>query len=170
MIRRLPLLLTLVALLPAAAWAQNRTGRFEVYGGIYVPDDVANKPTYGLRGGAKLTDLLGIEGSLGRIGFHEGSYKFDVTLADISLKAYLASGDRADFFLFAGPGWAYVQAKSSGNTLGRVDTFTAHAGAGVDLHISDRLYVRPDLRGRWFQKNHSNKLDWEGTLALGFNF
>ena len=169
-LRILSLLTLFAVLLPAAAMAQPGNGRFEIYGGIYRPEGLDDELTYGLRAGYKLSDHFGIDGTAGTFTVKEDPVEVDVILVDLSLKAYLSSGDKAQFFLFAGPGWAFLDASAFGIDVLSEDSLTAHAGVGLDLWLSDRLYLRPDVRGRWFEQADSNDLDWEASLALGFSF
>jgi opacity protein-like surface antigen len=165
--------LLLLFLLPAAVRAQDKW-RIEAYGGIYHLHDFENEVTYGARVGIKTSDHFGLEGSVGTFStsfsFGPVKIKDDATLVDLSLKAYLNPGGKAQLFLFGGPGWAFSNVNALGTSLAHSDSFSAHIGAGLDVKLTDHLYVRPDIRGRWLQKNNTNSLDVETTVAFGFSF
>ncbi len=165
--------LLLLLLVPAAAHAQDNRW-IEAYGGTYHPQLLDNQFTYGVRAGVKTSDHFGLEGSVGKLStsFQFGPVKIkdDTTLVDLSLKAYLNPDGKARFFLFGGPGWAFSNVNALGTSLARSDSFSAHIGAGLDVKLTDHFYIRPDVRGRWFQKSDTNGLDVQATIALGFSF
>lgn len=150
-----------IGLLPTfAVPAEAGGGSFELYGGLFDPDDL-ELTTYGLRGGYRATDLLGVELTAGLV---EGEAAADLELADLSLKIYPGGATgKAQFFLFAGPGYARID-----SPFGEPDSFTVNAGVGVDLYLGEVAYLRPDVRSRWFESGDDTEI--EVTLALGFAF
>lgn len=170
-------LLTL-ALAAAPAQAQAGTGSFELYAGYYFPDsDVLDDDvTYGVRGGYRLSDSFGIQGSVGRYEDSENilglaNVNLELTLVDASAVWYFNPGSSSEFFVFGGPGWAFadVNADFLGIPLDSVsdDTFTLHAGLGLNIGLTDRIYLRPDVRARWFDDSN-DEVDLEASLAVGF--
>lgn len=151
-------LLALVPAAPAAAQGGSGSGSFELYGGIFDPD-TSESTTYGLRGGYRMSDRFAVELTAGRVDELEG---FD--LAELSLKTYLGSATgNAQLFLFAGPGWANLDFG-----FFEIDTLTANVGVGADLYLGRNVYLRPDVRWRWFEDFDDSEV--EATLALGFSF
>ena len=155
------LVLSLAALFfgsASPASAQAGSGALEIYFGQFALDEDYDDSTYGLRGSYRPTDRIGIEASLG----HTDLDFDDITFLDLSTKVYLGSGKgKAQVFLFAGPGWAK-------RDFGNGDVFTANAGLGLDLHLGERVFLRPDLRYRWFDED--DVIDLELSLSLGFSF
>lgn len=162
-----------LALVLAAGTASAQAGdvSFELYGGVYSPSGgLDDELTYGLRGGYRATNAFGLEASVGRFDISQPPVELDVILVDLSFKGYLNSGSKAEVFLFGGPGWAFIDANAFGNTVFSDDSLTLHAGIGVDISLGQHVYLRPDVRGRWFEKSASNDVDVEASLALGFTF
>lgn len=164
--------LALLLLPPAAAWAapsdHAETGHFELFAGRYAPEEssINEETVYGLRSGYRLSDRLGLEGSLGYVGFSESIFDGDFFIVDASLKLYLNPGGKAEWYLIGGPGWAFIDVDASGAGLIEEDSFTLHAGLGVDIDLSERVYLRPEVRARWYELVDGT--DLEATLALGF--
>lgn len=151
---------SLVFLPALAVPAAAQSGSLEIYGGVFDPDDT-ELTTYGLRGGYRANDRLGVEATVGIIDLEEVG---DIDLIDLSVKAYLGNPTgKAQFFAFAGPGWARLD-----SPFFEGDSFTANVGVGADLHLGEVAYLRPDVRWRWFEDGDES--DFEVTLALGFTF
>lgn len=152
-----------VFVLPAPAAAQAGTGAFELYAGYYFPSGnaVDDDLTYGIRGTYRWTDAVASELSVGRFDQSVSGNDFTLTLVDLSTAWTLNPGSKAEFALFAGPGWAFVDATGVSN-----DSFTLHVGADLQIALSDRVYLRPDVRARWFEVG-DNDLDYEASIGLG---
>lgn len=161
-------LLMLIAGGPAEAQAGE--GNFELYLGYYFPDDtdVGEDLTYGVRAGYRFADAFGLQGTLGRFETDVFSINVELILADLSFMWFTNPGSHAEFFVYGGPGWAFVKADAFGLQVSE-DSLTAHVGLGVMIPIGDKLYLRPDARARWFEQG-DNETDLEATLALGFRF
>jgi outer membrane protein with beta-barrel domain len=152
--------------------AHAASGSLEFYGGIYEPsgDALDSENTYGLRGAVGLSDRFALEASAGYFKSEVDTVDINLTLLDLSLKTYLNPAGKAKFFLFAGPGWAFVSVNLNGHHLDFLDddSFTAHAGVGAEIPLGEHVYLRPEGRGRWFE-NGNDDLDYEVTLAVGFH-
>jgi len=169
--------LATLLLIPACAAAQAGTGSLELYAGEYFPDQALdNSLTYGVRGAYHWTDSLASEVTVGRLSpsldFAPGAgIDVHITLVDLSTAWTFNPGHRAEVSLFAGPGWSFFDANAHvGNVTvdsASGDSFTLHAGVGLRIHLSDRVYLRPDVRARWFEKA-DNSVDYEASLGLGF--
>jgi hypothetical protein len=157
------------------AFGQAPTGgTFELVAGWYMPetDALGDDVTYGLRGGYRLTQAFGVEGSVTAFqpDLENTSIGIDFYFVDASFKWYPgAGGGKHELVLFGGPGWASVNV-DLGGFFGSVsdDSVTAHVGLAGELSLSNSIYLRPDLRARWIEK--SEDIDVETTLALGFRF
>lgn len=164
-----PMLIAVALVTPRSALAQDHTGgTFEIVVGGYFPQDDAldNEPIYGLRGGYRYSSKWAFEGSAVRYSTQPvPAIDLDLTLVDASVKWYPTGGA---FLVFAGPGWAFAEAKLAGFLSVTDDSFTAHLGLGAEIPLSRRLYLRTDGRARWFET--SRDIDLEGSLALGFRF
>jgi outer membrane protein with beta-barrel domain len=171
MLRRfIPFLVVLAVSIPAGARAQSGASHFEIFGGEYRPQHLDDQLTYGIRASRQISGPISIELSVGRLEFQEHPGEVDSTLVDLSLKAYLTPAGKARYFLVAGPGRAFVHASVIQPDVLSEDTFTTHVGAGVDLWLSDRLYLRPDVLGRWYKTSEGSNVDWQITFALGLAF
>ncbi len=150
---------------PAAA-----EGSFEVYLGYYFPDEegVDEDLTYGIRLGHRLSDRFGLEGTLGRYETEVFFVDVEAIFADLSLVFFTNPGSTAEFLIFGGPGWAFLEAEA-GSMEATEDSLTAHLGVGLKIALGERTYLRPDVRGRWFEEGEDD-LDLEVSLALGFRF
>lgn len=168
-----------VLVLPSPASAQAGTGAFELYAGYYFPDNdvLDNDLTYGIRGTYHWTDAVASELSVGR---YEQSFDFlgvagidyELILVDLSTAWTFNPGSKAEFAIFAGPGWAFADASAHafGVSVASVsdDSFTAHVGADLQIALSDRVYLRPDVRARWFEQG--GDIDYEASIGLGIRF
>ncbi len=165
---------------PAAAVESN----FEIYAGGFFPDDHSDQDelTYGVRGGFRFSDRWGLQGSLGRVelwdsGGHFWDVDLNATFLDVSAMLFVNPRSKAELFFYGGPGMAFFDVGIGGVTPGFVvwdDDVTLHAGAGMNLRLSDRMYLRPDVRVRWlgaFDDGFDDGgTDFEATLALGWKF
>ena len=50
------------------------------------------------------------------------------------------------------------------------DDLTGHLGLGVNIRLSERMYLRPDLRIRWLGSLEDSNADAETSLGLGWRF
>jgi hypothetical protein len=131
---------------------ESGAGHAEAFLGLYDGDF----PLYGLRGGGVLAvnwldQKWGAQASLARhtrdrivAGVRSD---LDLIFVDFSLQWYFHSGDKVEWFAFAGPGWARVQVEVPGASTSDGE-FTVHIGAGGKIDFADRWYFRPDARVR----------------------
>lgn len=161
------LVLTMMAL-PAAAAAQDEPHglSFELFGGPAAIDSSStglslHTESVGARGGFSLTRAWTLEAALSRANGDPVSWN-----GEVSAKAYLFQAERVRLFVLAGPG-----IRREDLSGGSADTTTVHAGIGVEVDLSPRFYLRPEVRSRWpvshfDERNRST----DYTLGLGWRF
>ena len=113
--------------------------------------------TSGLRGSFHVTDRFVLEGTLNR--FHEIDFYF----ADLSAKYYLRNHGRAAVYMLAGPGIVF------GSDLVETEA-TLHAALGLEVPVSEHIYLRPELRGRWALEDLDGGGIADASLAVGWRF
>ena len=150
---------------PAAA-----EGSFEVYAGLYYPDDgiLDEDLTYGIRLGHRFSDHLGLEATLGRYETEVSFVDVEAIFVDLSLVYCTNPGASAELLIFGGPGWAFLEA-DAGFMQATDDSLTAHLGTGLKIALGATTYLRPDVRGRWYEEG-GDEIDFEVSLGLGFRF
>lgn len=186
-----PVLLLALSAFPASA------GTFELYGGYFSPhDDLFDEGlTYGLRGSWPVRETWSAEVSVGRwsdshretfggiqfpglprLGGITVDFDLALTMVDLSLGKQIGeSGWRA----FGGAGWGFAEAdaKVTGiglpgqldlTSTGREDSLSLHLGLAGRFPLGEKLYLRPDVRARWFTEGSSGA-DLEATVALGWS-
>lgn len=146
-------------------------GSFELYLGSYFPEgeEVDEDLTYGIRAGSRFSDRFGLQGTLGRYETEIDFIDLETTFADLSLVWFTNPGHRAEFSIYGGPGWAFLKAEADSLEASDGDSLTAHFGAGLNIPLSDRFFLRPEVRARWFEEG-GNEIDVEATLACGIKF
>ena len=188
------LLLTLAPIAVPKAEAAAGQANFEIFVGEYFSDSpIDEEPVIGVRGGYRFSDRFALQGSLSRVelvhpvisalGFDDNAIFFDV-----SAMWYVNPGRKAEVVLYGGPGvvgYEYgAQFDSRDHTDGyrfrerqdSEESATLHAGAGVAIHLNDRIYLRPDVRARWYEGYSSrdgferSDTDFEATFAVGWKF
>ncbi len=145
-------------------------GSFEVYLGYYFPEEegVDEDLTYGIRFGHRFSDNFGLEATLGRYETEVFFVDIEAIFADLSLVFFTNPGAKAEFLIFGGPGWAFLEA-NAGFMEATDDSLTVHLGAGLKIALGEKTYLRPDVRGRWFEEGE-DEIDLEVSLGLGFRF
>ena len=175
---RVTFLLVLVfspCLAPPVAGQQEQNGgkaSAEFYLGYYVPEDFNDEfmdLTLGIRGGMDFRDGWGWEGSLGRFETTVEAVDFEALFLDLSLLYEVNPADRVVFQVFGGIGYAGATAEFGGVSEDD-SSLTVNAGLALKVYASERVYVRPDVRGRWFEDCDESCFEWEFTLAVGFRF
>lgn len=180
--------LTIVVALLAfpSSRASAGEGNFELYGGYYFIDqsEAGDDFIYGLRGGYRFADSWGLQANVSRlnVGLAEDipmvDVDIDVTFVEVSALWFVNPRKKAEFFVYGGVGDASIDANvdiGAGFNGPPVEVnvddslFTYHVGAGVDVALGERTYLRPDLRARGFE-DRSNDIDLELSLAIGWRF
>jgi hypothetical protein len=188
------LALAAAAVAPAASAAvADNTGEIELHAGWYFPDENIDEShdelVYGVRFGYNLAEHFGMQLDLSHFetdfdvpapgfpGLPAGDYDYDQFMADLSFEWQINPDDRAVFQVYGGPGYAWTDVDGPGSFKADGDDFwSLHAGAGVQIGITDRFYVRPDVRARWFDTDGDDNnafrddtsVDWQGTVAIGW--
>ena len=163
--------LTLAVLLtPVASGPAVAEGSFELYLGYYFPDEdaVDEDLTYGIRLGHRFSDRFGLQATLGRYETEVDFVDIEAIFADLSLILFTNPGQKAELLIYGGPGWAFVEAEA-GSLEASDDSLTVHLGIGLDIALSEKFYLRPDVQGRWFEEG-DDEIDLELTLGFGFRF
>lgn len=183
--------LSMIGITPPSALAQGPSGwYFEAFSGGYTSglDALNESAPWGLRVGVKPPDgMLGLDFEYGRLDGNirgietdEGpvDVRYDASVFDASLAVWLADGRRLQFMLFGGIGWTFADATATrpiddeiSIVLGGADadTFTTNIGLAARVFIGDTVFLRGDVRGRWYEKRERDSTDTEYTLALGFS-
>jgi hypothetical protein len=145
---------------PASAQTDVRGSFFDLFGArVQSTDsnDHFHTESYGARGGFRFNKVWALEGSLSRIN------DSDVWFGDVSAKAYFLRVNRFEMYAVASPGLFKVSGENPELTL--------HAGIGAEIGLTERLYLRPEVRGRWLAKEldgDSGLLDY--SLGIGWRF
>ena len=174
------------ALGPAAhAEVLGDTTDIEVFVGSYDPgpDEFGSEFTWGFRLGWNLSERFGIDSQLGFVStdgsFTDGTntleVDLDVVLLDVSLNIFFMPDSAFNPIIYGGIGGAFTSAdvrlvQGANFSLGGFgdDTFTANAGLAARIDLSDTLFIRPDVRLRWFDDRVDDDIDTEYTLSLGW--
>jgi hypothetical protein len=182
-----------VLLVSAAPTAHAGLGEdvmfFEIYGGIYNPevDALDSDTTYGVRLGGTIGTRLALSGTLGYFET-DGRISTPSATGPIELSAWLADATMAYLFipdsrvatlaLGGGIGAAFAdfdgelttdELRITFKNFGQ-NSFTLNLVGVAAFRLSQRLYVKPAFRWRWYEARDDNELDLEYTLALGFLF
>jgi hypothetical protein len=154
-------LLSLVAV--SSAWAQDaETGpTFELFGGRVEPTDSDadfHTESYGLRGGYRFNNVWALEGTMARL-----NEDVDIGFVDLSAKAYFIDTNRFEIYVLGGAGVYNVEADYEKATL--------HVGIGAEIGLGQRVYLRPEVRGRWLADElKADEGLAEYSLGLGWRF
>ena len=171
---------------PARADGNGHVGEIEIFAG-YLWADYSNHDldlddfVYGARGGYNFTDRFALQGTVERFdgedstgsGLGKVTYRVQSWFVDVSFVWQVNPDDRATFMVYGGPGWGNFDADITGSTIAVDDSeFTLHAGLGLEIALTKHIYLRPDVRTRWYELDESfgsdDSLDWEITGAIGF--
>ena len=168
-VHQFAILALLVAVWAVPAWADGFS--VELLAGRYSSGEevMSNQAFLGARGGFEISEAIGIEAAVSLAQDTEslgalGNLDLSLTLADLSVKWHPLARRKHDFFVYGGPGWAFADV--DGFVNGSADTLTAHVGLGVNVQISDRLYLRPDIKVRWFEDGGDVSTDT--TIGIGY--
>ena len=153
-------LFSLVAASSASAQSEMRGSYFDLFGARVQSTDSSDHfhtESYGVRGGFRFNGVWALEGSASRIK------DTDVWFGDLSAKAYFLHAHGFEMYAVASPGLFRVS--------GENPQFTLHAGIGAEIGLGERVYLRPEVRGRWLAKElngDSGLVDY--SLGLGWRF
>jgi opacity protein-like surface antigen len=184
--------------------AQGISQEVEVYGGAAFGDDLVDKPAAGraiqlddaAKFGTRYTiyphERFGLQLAAGaapaRIRYAQGGdVDVDVYTVDANLLVNLTpqlqvGGHKLSTYAVIGAGYAWADADDAivgvvGSTPATLDDdggFTANAGLGAKLFLSDAVYVGLDARYRYIDKllkTDGKELNTvETTLSVGFRF
>ena len=183
---------SLVTFFPVSA-ALAGEANFEIAAGAYVSGTtgfVGEEGILGLRGGYRFTERWGLQGSLSRVDLFDAVSPFvdvdgDATFFDVSGMFFITPRRRAELFVYGGVGYARFDVDVAPIRLdlphvGRIrlpgfgftveDDFTGHLGLGVNIRLSEKMYLRPDIKVRWLGSLESGTADAEPSLGLGWRF
>jgi hypothetical protein len=178
-----------ISLLVAVSPAASQTYTFEIYAGNYDPDPdiLDDDATFGLRLGHWFNKRVTLQGSLGFFKvdeeFSEGEtgaeIDADIILVDVSL-GYLFRSDKKRFrpVVFGGIGGSFASIDATVTTPNLIalvddldrDSLTLHAGFGPIFQVSERFYIRPSARFRWYENREDDEIDQELSLNFGWAF
>ena len=161
----------------------------EIFGGNYAPgpDDVLDdEATFGLRAITMLSPKVALVGSVSTVNFEDTvtdgmtvvNFDADILLIDISAGYVFRPDKRVNIALGGGIGGAFSSADGTFTTplvKGFFDDFeesslTLNAVVGPVIHLTQRIYLKPVMRVRWFENREDDETDVESTLAVGFKF
>lgn len=144
----------------AHAQEENRGFSLDLFGSYFTAEadgDTANEESWGLRGSHRFTNVWALEAALSTIR-EEG---VDAYFGDASLKAYLFHSNRVEGYLLGGAGILRVEDE---------DETTLHLGLGAEIALGERAYLRPEVRGRWFEEDVDAVTFMDYSLGFGLRF
>ena len=108
----------------------------------------------------------------------------DATFFDVSAMFFVNPRSKAEFFIYGGIGMAQVdvdygrirydahghRTHNPGFGFRVHDDFTRHFGFGLNIRLSEKMYLRPDVRSRWLGSVENGVVDGEASLGLGWKF
>jgi hypothetical protein len=148
---------------PSAALAQL-DATAEVFGGYFsggfsTESGFSHTTTIGVRSSYNFSRVWAVEAAISRSSDFLVAYN-----GDLSAKAYVFQRTGFGLFALAGIG---VQRNYLDGLYG--DEKTIHAGIGADVALSDRTYLRPEIRYRW-PTDHVNEEFRTTDFTLGFGW
>ncbi|MEE8526581.1 MAG: outer membrane beta-barrel protein [Thermoanaerobaculia bacterium] len=117
----------------------------------------ATEGSFGLRGSLRVRNRFHVEASVSRL-----NGRVDLFLIDFSAKYYLRDR-RTDLYLVAGPGLFYSSDLDA-------DELMLHFGFGAEFTLGRRLYLRPEIRGRWLAEDLDAGTIGDLAVGLGWRF
>jgi opacity protein-like surface antigen len=175
----------LLGMPPALSEAEAASPRpdwdLDIYTGYYSPrpDAIDGSLTFGVRVGRRVTERLVVSLDIMRwmtnvdLDTSSGRESVDLnaTFFDLPVTMLFRPAEKVGAAVFGGPGWAFVDAAVVGDLqVQRIDedSFTLHAGAGVDFRLTQMVYLALEGRLRWFDDREEEKVDQELILGLRF--
>jgi hypothetical protein len=144
----------------AHAQEENRGFSFDLFGSYVTAEadgDTADEESWGLRGSYRFTNVWALEAALSTVR-EEGE---DAYFGDVSAKAYLFDTNRFEGYLLGGVGLLKVEDE---------EETTLHLGLGAEIALGERAYLRPEVRGRWFEEDVDAVTFMEYSLGIGWRF
>ena len=152
----LPLAFAL-ALTGAPAEAQTEPDRFQFdLFGTSLSSGGGSVEAAGLRGSVRYSDRWAVEGTLLRLNG-------DVWLGDFSVKQYTKARGRTAFYFVAGAGLL-------SDSDFEEQVVMVHLGLGTEISLGQKVYLRPDVRGRWLAEDPSAGTIGDFSLGVGWRF
>ena len=167
---------SVLALLAGTASAEvtRGTGLAEVYAGWYFPDESPSGPglddfTYGVRFGYNFADRWGFAATIGRFetNVNELDLELEQVFVDLGVEWNINADGRYVWVMSMGPGWSFAEATTDGVSID-ADSLSLHLGIGMKMRMTDRFYVRPEVRLRWYEEDPEDDIEFEITVALGW--
>lgn len=136
----------------------ERQPRAELFLSSLVAAGGVTDGSFGIRAAFRVRNRFHFEGSISRL--HDD--RVDLFLIDASAKYYLRD-QRTDLYLVAGPGLFYSSDLEARELM-------LHFGFGAEFSLGRRLYLRPEIRGRWFARDLGAHTTGDLALGLGWRF
>jgi len=150
------------------------------------PDFADDGTTFGLRVSPSSGKRYGIEIAVGYLegdllsedGSTELDLGYEAVYLDVNETLFLNSAGKVRPVFTVGVGWAWpsldrdVPAEELGPLYVQFesDTFTVNSGFGLDFWLGKRVYMRPEVRAKWFEVRRRDDVDFAATVGLGFTF
>ncbi len=152
---------------------------FELFGGYYLPDDLDEDWSYGLRFGRRGLGNWGWQIGVSKYeneSEHSANRDLDVDIVHVDFSAAYYPGQSGKFSIYGGPGFASADIDDvfTGEDHSD-DVFSLHAGLGYEIDFNPRFYLKPDVRVRWFELSglpgsNDDEFTYEPSLAFGWRF
>lgn len=146
----------------AEAQEADRGFSLDLFGSYFIAEsggDTADEESWGLRGSYRFTNVWALEAALATLR-DDGT---DVYFGDLSAKAYLLQSSRFEGYLLGGVGLLRIDDLDDEET-------TLHLGLGAEVKLSDRAYLRPEVRARWLEEDVDAVTFMEYSLGIGWRF
>ena len=166
---------------PAVAQVEGQTWEVELYLGYYDPSPsvLDSDVVWGMRLGYNFSERLNLFGDFGRFdGSGESgdvSVDYDARTFDLNAGWHFTPEKKWATLLYGGIGWAFVDVDVDDATepfpvkLGD-DSFTFNFGAAGKLRLKKMIYLRFDVRARWYTDREEDEIDTLATVAIGWTF
>ncbi|MFP5285261.1 MAG: outer membrane beta-barrel protein [Thermoanaerobaculia bacterium] len=146
----------------AGAQEADRGFSLDLFGAYITAEsggETADEESWGLRGSYRFTNTWALEAALSTVR-DEGT---NVYFGDLSAKAYFFHSGRVEAYLLGGAGLLAIDDLESGEG-------TLHLGLGAEIKLSDRAYLRPEVRGHWLAEDVGAVTFMEYSLGIGWRF
>jgi opacity protein-like surface antigen len=180
-------LLTLLAVAPAA-WAAGKEKEAEFWVGYYdpKPSSLDSDTSFGGRTLMAVSPTVAFGMEVGYVstrgdatsGGTTGSVKWSSIFIDFISDFRLTHGKKVVPVFTLGLGTSIGNADTSlsgpisGVSISDLDTtsLSAQVGFGVKIDVSQKMFLRPAVRGRWFRARSEDDWDTEYLVGLGWRF